>query len=186
MSGILKIFLITKYMVRSFIAIEIPEEIKNKIERVQESIEKEVKNVEKDNLHITLLFLGELENSEIEKIIEIMKEMKAKTFNVEIKGVGFFPNDKFIRIIWAGVYSNELNNLCEELSIKLNKKQKFRGHVTISRVKRKISRDTLERLNKFKNSKFGNFQVKKIVLKKSVLTPTGPKYSDLFVKGLSD
>jgi 2'-5' RNA ligase len=174
---------------RCFIAIDIPEEIKEKIMAIEKELEEKIKEsakfVERENLHITLKFLGEIEENKIPEIKEIINSISFTPFKIKLKGIGVFPNEKFIRVIWIGGESKELEGIASYLDEKLKSIGKFESeeftiHLTIARVKSKINISNF--LNKYQNYEFGEFEVaniNQIKLKKSTLTPKGPIYEDL-------
>ena len=176
---------------RSFIAIDIPEEIKEKIMMVAKELEEKIKGnakfVERENLHITLKFLGEIEENKVQEIKKIINSISISPFRIKLRGIGVFPNENFIRVIWIGGESKELEKIVDHLNKELEKnlkirteEQKFTIHLTIARVKSKINISDF--LDKYKNYEFGEFEVSdinQIKLKKSTLTPKGPIYEDL-------
>src|SRR3990170_3019008 len=91
---------------RCFIAIDIPEEIKAKIIKIQEKFKDfDIKFVEKDNFHFNLKFLGEISEDSIGKINEKIKNVakNIEPFEMKIAGLGVFPSKTYIRVIWIGV-----------------------------------------------------------------------------------
>ncbi|MEM2175107.1 MAG: RNA 2',3'-cyclic phosphodiesterase [Candidatus Micrarchaeia archaeon] len=174
---------------RCFIAIDIPEDLKEKINEFQSDLEKMFKNkikfVEKENLHITLKFLGEINEKELEKLKRILESIKFSPFKVRLKEIGFFPDEKFIRVIWIGGFSDgKLEEISKIINEKLKKEnfyfdERFSPHLTIGRVKEKID---ITKINR--EIDFGEFTVKEIKLKKSTLTQEGPIYEDLVIKEL--
>ncbi|MCD6189658.1 MAG: RNA 2',3'-cyclic phosphodiesterase, partial [Thermococcus sp.] len=94
---------------RAFIAIDINDDIRQRLVEAQEKIEKtksaKIKFVEPENLHLTLKFLGEIteeQAEEIKRLLEIVAK-KHKKHSVRVKGIGVFPNYNYVRVIWAGV-----------------------------------------------------------------------------------
>lgn len=157
---------------RCFAAIDISDELRQKIDDLQMPKEG-IKPVERGNLHITLKFYGEVENTELieKKISEICK--KAKPFEINIRSIGCFLDNNHIKVVWLGIESDELINL-----------QKMFGsekpHLTIARVKTK--NDELKTfMEKNKNIEIGSMPVREIKLKKSILTAKGPLYEDIKV-----
>ena len=65
----------------------------------------DVKLVEPENIHITLKFLGDTDENQIDKINEIMKDavQDSETFKIKLKGAGVFPNHNYIRVMWIGI-----------------------------------------------------------------------------------
>ena len=109
---------------RCFIAVELPESIKaeifHKFENLKESGIVSGKFVEKENSHLTLKFLGELTEEQIEDIKKKLSEVKFEKFNAELGNVGFFPNENYIRVIWVEILSEDVFRLQEEIENKLN------------------------------------------------------------------
>lgn len=183
-------------MVRCFISVDIPKEKQEKLFEIKKDLEKFCfsKFVKRENLHITLKFLGDINDDEIKTVKEKLHSIsKIKSFNVSLSGIGAFPNDKNPRIIWVGIEEGleELILIRNEIDNKILLGEKdsrpFSPHVTICRVKRIFKRDRLEKFLKEKiNFNFGNFLVNKINLKRSVLARNGPIYSDIEVFYLND
>ena len=117
-----------------------------------------------------------------------LKKITFSRFNVVLKGVGGFPNLKNPRVIWVGIDKNggeKLTSIANEIATKLTmlgfkKDKKFKPHLTIFRMKKKIS-DISSIMKEYEALEFGTEIISKIKLKKSVLSPKGPEYSDLLV-----
>ncbi len=170
---------------RTFIAIEIPESIKNKLYNSFNKEKKEnkgVKWVEKKNLHITLKFIGEIEEGKIPLISKILDDVqdKFKTFKVYLSESGAFPDFRFPRVLWVGIHPEEkIKEIFDFMEKKLEKigvlreKRNFHPHITIARVKKK------GKIN-FKKKNFNeDFEIKRVILFKSELNPDGPIYTPL-------
>jgi len=138
-----------------------------------------VKWVKKENLHITLKFLGETDKMPaIEgKIKEIEGEFSP--FKVSLKGVGAFPSQKRAKILWVGVEEG-VKHLTELFSTVENKVhdlgfekeiRKFTPHITFARIKN--GKYSLPENTDFS---FDSFSVNEVTLFKSTLTPKGPIY----------
>jgi 2'-5' RNA ligase len=170
---------------RAFIAIEIPFDIKDKAVALQDDLPSEgIKPVERENLHITLRFLGDIDERKAAEIKSAISAVKFEPFAANCLSVGVFPSEDYIRVVWMGVESSgNLEKIAEELDEKLAglgfAKEKFAGHLTIARVKKKL--DLKDFLSKHKNDFFGEFKISpaNVKLKKSQLTPQGPIYADL-------
>ncbi len=166
---------------RCFISVDIPDKIKREIQNVQEHLpELSGKKIEYANLHLTLKFLGEVDESLISEIKERLSEVKLKKFETEIDSIGLF-SEEFIRIIWLHLAN------CEELQKQIDEglknlfkpEKRFMSHLTIVRVKSINDKEFfLKELKEIKHSKV-NFLVDKFNLKKSVLTTKGPIYETL-------
>ncbi len=172
---------------RCFLAIELSEETRDALARVIE----EAKNagvqavfVDPQILHVTLLFFGDLtEDQAREKISAIKKVcLNAKPFSLEVKGLGFLPNERFIRVFYAESLSPELFELQEKLANALGARDErgFKGHVSLARVKKPKNLDALRALKeKHSQTVFGRTLVRELAFKKSTLTPNGPKYENI-------
>lgn len=176
---------------RTFIAIEIPEEIKKEIINIQNSLpEFKGKITEKENLHLTLKFLGEVDEKSIRKIKRKLGEIKFPKFKTEINSIGFFDNRKSIYSKQLIVWLHMTN--CDELQKEVDKKLKdlfeeekrFMSHLTIARIKGlKNEKNFFSKLKKIKIPEM-NFLVQKFSLKKSKVTRNGPIYEDIEIYGL--
>ncbi|MBE6485613.1 MAG: RNA 2',3'-cyclic phosphodiesterase [Methanosphaera stadtmanae] len=178
---------------RTFLAIEIEPYIKNKIEESQEIIEdsesSNIKFVEVENIHLTLKFFGEIDNTRIEQITDIVNQsIKDKeTYTIKVVNIGAFPNIYNPRVIWTGIKdkNNTTVELIEELDKKFNKigfkkEKNYVPHITIGRVKSISDKEKLTQTLKKLNKKYhGKMEVKKIYLKSSKLTPNGPIYKNI-------
>ena len=188
-------------MIRSFIALELEDiETKEQIISFGQRLkinQPKLKLVEPQNLHMTVKFLGNIEESLAPKIYTILKEkvnekmFQGKTYEFNLIGTGQFRK---YSVIWIKLKGNiqflqdikdtvemQLNN---KLKIVKDKRNEFAPHLTIGRLKsNKINYKTFEIFKKLiqehKNYEFGPFHISEIKLKKSVLTPQGPIYSDL-------
>jgi len=173
---------------RCFIAIDLPEEVKVEIIKVQRQIPLDnlkLKFVEKENLHLTLKFLGELEDFRIQKIKEKLKEISFHSFKVKLANTGIFPSESFIRVIWIGVNPDEkVLQLQKEIDEKLleigfRKEKQFSAHVTIARVK--FVEDKIALIKNMKAIKIKpiEFSINSFKLKKSILSKQGHIYGDV-------
>jgi 2'-5' RNA ligase len=178
--------------IRSFIAIECTSnEIKSKISGIQKNLittNADLKCVQLENLHLTLQFLGDVKTNQIEEVKQIVRQTSFTPFQIDIHGVGAFPNLKRPRTIWAGIREGnlEITDIKRKLEKELaligfkTEKRKFHPHFTICRVRNtRNSKQLFETLLNFENDIFGEQTVDHILLKKSVLTPRGPIYTTL-------
>ena len=177
---------------RCFIAIDLDKKAKEELSKVQEEIERENKDkmkanfVNPDILHLTLRFLGEIDDARVNRIKEILKQLKIEKFNARLNGLGVFPSSNFIRVVWVGLEPKqkfiEIHNMIDtELEkLKMKRDERFESHVTLARIKwLQDKRKFLEKLKKIKVNPI-EFCVDSIKLKKSTLTKEGPIYEDIF------
>lgn len=174
---------------RTFVAVEINnDEILESIKKIQSDLDLRAKPVALENIHFTLLFLGEISEQISFKVQEALSSIKFIEFDVEFQGIGAFPKVSQPRVIWVGIDEKggeQLCNLASQVESALSplgfqRDKPFRSHVTIFRIKNKV-RNISDKLTKFSSEKFGIQRVSEIKFKQSVLTPEGPNYSDLQV-----
>ncbi len=166
---------------RSFIAIELPEPIRDELAKVQEELPRDgIKLVGKENLHLTLKFLGEIDGKKVEEVRGVLKTVSFDPFLINVHGIGVFPNERHVQVIWAGAKGKELELLADNVNNALAREcgqEPFKGHITIARVKRKL--DLQSFLEKYAHTDFGAFECTDFMLKESVLTASGPHYSKI-------
>lgn len=179
-------------LMRCFIAVDLDPSLTQKIITLQSLIKNlDVKLVEPHNLHFTLKFLGDIPDETIDKVKDKLSELAAlaSAFSTTLKGVGVFPSENYIRVIWVGAASEEFTRLHDAVNdalAKLFKKEKASPHLTIARVRSgKDNAGIMDFVKRHKNAEIGQMIVNKIRLKKSTLTPHGPVYDDLAIFELS-
>ena len=183
---------------RCFVAIDLDPELRSGVEDLQKGLKGfDVKLVEPYNLHFTLKFLGEVDNETLERITSKLAEIASKfePFEIDIKGVGCFPSENFIRVVWVG--SDKLSDLQLAVNDSLNILDKEKpnlhdverqpiSHLTIARVRsQSYVKEIKAFANKNKSYKISQMIVNAIKLKKSTVTPKGPVYEDLVTFNLS-
>jgi 2'-5' RNA ligase len=173
---------------RTFIAIDIPAEVKKAVSETIADIKKanliEGNFVKSEQLHLTLKFLGEVQEKDVEKVNSILEEISktTKKFQVELKGLGHFNE----RILWVGGESKDLTNLANGVDESVSKlgfakeTRPFAVHITLCRIKNlKNSKRFAEFIAKYKDKSFGKFVVNEIKLVKSILSEEGPIYEEI-------
>lgn len=178
--------------IRSFIAFDIEDEnIVRSLSKIQNMLletDADLKIVKPENIHITVRFLGEISSAMIERVFGEMEKVDFAPFDIEIKGLGAFPNLRHINVVWAGIRrgANDLRKIYYQLEPNLQKiglrpdDKGFSPHLTIARVRAGKRRDLLAKLiNDLEGYEFGIVKARCLRLKKSVLTPQGPIYSTL-------
>ena len=177
---------------RAFVALEIVDRgVLDSLVAVQEQLVAtgaDLKPVERQNIHFTVKFLGEISQSEALQVDASLKALKLKGGAVEVRGVGAFPNSRRPSVIWAAVAPEHeaivmpiaqsvlsaLRNYGEE------DRRPFRPHATIARVRSPREGGALsECLKNNSEVSFGTTHLRTLKLKSSLLTPRGPVYSDV-------
>lgn len=149
---------------------------------------KALKPVSPSNVHITLKFLGEIYERTVPDIGSVVRQAATgiSPFDLRLVDVGVFPNERSPRVVWVGMDGTEpltrmaaaLEEGCEPLGFP-RERRPFSPHLTLARVREGFRPDVSEFLAKHHGQDFGSFRVERIKLKKSVLTPAGPIYSDV-------
>jgi len=166
---------------RLFVAVELPSELRHRLHLLTRELPQDaIKAVEEENIHITLKFLGDVQEEKIKEITERLGKISFSPFHCTVSGVGVFPNQDYIRVVWAGLQNNEISLLAEEVERALSgigKKEdrEFLAHITIARVRKKI--DVRNFLSKHANESFGDFYISDFVLMESQLGREGPTYT---------
>lgn len=179
--------------VRLFVVVEIPEEIQKKFMELQDKLKKadaDVGWVAPGNFHITLKFIGAIDEEKIDAVTHRVKDAVAhiNSFDISYIGIGVFPTEKNPRVLFVDVADPDkaLAKIHEELDSQLMaldieyKNRPFEAHLTLGRVKtRKNVKKLLEILDSYNSFNFGPEHVTQIVLMKSTLLPNGPAYAKL-------
>jgi len=172
---------------RCFICIDLPKEVQNELSKVQNALPEDSKLIliKPKDIHLTIKFLGEIDEDKAEKVKELLKKLNFLKFKAKIGGTGVFPTPSFIRVIWAGLEPKEEFSKIQDIVDKLLSLENFSAdkewtnHATLARVKfiqdKRIFTEKLKQL-KFKPIEF---TVDNLKLKKSTLTPEGPVYEEL-------
>jgi 2'-5' RNA ligase len=176
---------------RAFIALEISGGVLDSLVEFQSEIAAtgaDVKLVEKENLHFTLKFLGEISEAQAAEAGTRLSKLALQGGEVEIRGAGAFPNASRPRVLWAGV-ARENESLVETIAshvidslhgIGQRDDRPFSAHVTLGRVRSMRNARSLGGLLRENSDRpFGSVNLSHLKLKSSVLTPGGPVYSDL-------
>ncbi len=179
---------------RCFIAIDIDKKTRTNLADLQQKLAGEVdirkgdvKWVNPDNIHLTLKFLGEIEDTQAVEACEIAEQVAARhnNFDIEIASVGTFGG-KSARVVWAGVTqgANELIDLQKDLDNELAQaghpkdQREFSAHLTLCRIGYpKAGAKLAEVCKGYKDYKVGSISADALCVYQSRLTPAGPVYT---------
>jgi len=179
---------------RTFIALDLGRTVRDRLISLQETLSRtapDVKWVEPENLHVTMLFLGEVDNREVLEVCRAVGDCcrQLAPFSMSVEGLGTFGNPRRPRTIWVGVGDGEeevkaLHAAIEarllELGCYRREERAFTPHITLGRVKQDGSGDDLSPvLQKKSDWQAGAVQVREVLVMSSELTPRGPIYSVL-------
>lgn len=178
-------------MARVFSAIDIEDpKILDRLEELQERLDLGFKTVEREKMHLTFEFFEDLNGEEIEQLKSHLENIEFNSFETDIKGIGVFPNEDYIRVVWAGLESEKIYNLYEKVSdngLKSENNYDFIPHITLMRVdevtpgkKKKLQKI----LKEFEDEYIGSIEVKRLKIFESELGPEGSRYKVLHEENL--
>ncbi len=174
---------------RAFIAIELPSELKEKIDGTISELEDadfcEAKWVSEQQLHLTIKFLGEINKEQAEKVKAVLLAItkSTKSFTIQLEGLGHFNQ----RVLWVGGSSDQqAESLANKIDFELGKlgfpkeAREFSIHLTLARIKKVYNWAKMKQILAENETKdFGSFKVDKIKLIESVLSAEGPTYKTI-------
>lgn len=180
---------------RTFIAIDLSEEAKRELAKLQSELKKsnaDVKWVEPENVHLTLKFLGEVTDEYVIKVKEVLDKIASqfKPYEIMLSGIGAFPKLDYPRVIWVGIEKGkiETKEIADKIEEELSKldfqkeDREFSAHLTIGRVRSPKNKQTLKEKLQTLDCKLYTVNctlVSSINLYQSTLTPQGPLYTCL-------
>jgi len=177
---------------RTFFAIELTDEVRKELSSIQERLieaNADIKWVKPENIHLTLKFLGDINESQVEKIKSILDETAKnhKAFKSSLFKIGAFPKLEYPRVIWVGIDENcsiieeiaiKIDDACEKLGFQKEERQ-FSAHLTVGRVRSSKNKAVLREKILSTEIRPISFPVTKLTLFQSTLTPQGPVYTSL-------
>jgi 2'-5' RNA ligase len=170
-------------MYRLFVAVDLPEMVKNSIRTICEGLP-EAKWVDERQLHLTIRFIGEVDSRLFDGIKDNLAEVSESSFILTIKGVGCFPPRKSPRVLWVGIENNEtLIRLAEKVERTLVEKnglepdhRKFSPHITIARFREPATDKISDYLVRHSSFHTESFPVDAFHLYSSTLTRAGAEH----------
>jgi len=177
---------------RSFFAVELSRELKEALGTLRDRLDSpryDVRWVRPGNLHLTLRFLGDMSDQDLETASRAASRAAAQgsPFSLVFRGLGAFPSPGSARIVWVGIEDCPLLvQLESRLSQQLRQAgfpppdKPFKAHLTLGRVKSPQGREDLRHeLERHRDLLLGRQEVPGFSLIKSDLRPSGPVYSAL-------
>lgn len=176
---------------RTFIAINLSEEERNRVQRAARALRTSdypIRWVSPENVHLTLKFLGEVEERRAAELGEAVERAVAgaDSFEMTARGFGAFPSNRRPRVVWVGIEADErLSALFGKLESELEalgfepETRTFKPHLTLGRARRKAGGRDFdgfeERVTSLEYE--DRFGVRSVDLMRSVLKPGGAEYS---------
>ncbi|GAB4539099.1 MAG: RNA 2',3'-cyclic phosphodiesterase [Anaerolineae bacterium] len=191
--------------IRSFVAVELPDEIKGVLAELQGDLKaqlpsKAVRWTRPESIHLTLQFLGDVAPGKVEGVAGALREVCARQtpFTFELEGIGVFPNPGRPRVVWVGVaepggalvaLQKEVVGALAPLGFEAERRP-YTPHLTIGRAARDAGRRELaevgELITRTEVGTLGQVSVEHITLMKSDLQPGGAVYTPLAVLPFSE
>jgi len=187
-------------VIRAFIAIGIPDDVRAAIEEAQAQMKRaqvgvKISWTKIDNLHLTLQFLGSIEETLVAKITSALQFVTEQhvSFELSVHGAGGFPNEIRPRVVWVGCddAAGRLRALAQSIQATMQplgfepERREFSAHLTLGRLRYPRPDVALTRaIESLKNTAFGTLRVEAINLFESQLHPDGSIYRKLSTHAL--
>jgi RNA 2',3'-cyclic 3'-phosphodiesterase len=181
---------------RLFIALPIPESVKDELARVQSDMRANlrshnVKWTKPEQMHLTLRFLGNVPTNVVPELIDLVRAscQSFESLKLKAQGIGFFPNENRPRVIWVGVKDEQgklgalqaaINSAVAPFSEKDEKR--FNGHLTLGRaqaIRGKEIKILAELAQGMADRSFGEWTADRVELMRSELSPQGSHHTCL-------
>lgn len=179
---------------RAFVALEISQaEVLGSLVAFQRELTAtgaDLKTVERENIHFTVKFLGEITQNQACEVDKRLKKLRLSRAEVEVKGVGAFPNARRPSVVWAGVppeHEGKVRPIAQAAISALEgigeqDRRPFTPHLTLARVRSVRGTGELASLLQHNSDRlFGEVGLAELKLKSSVLGSRGPTYTDIGV-----
>ena len=178
-------------VIRTFICIEIPQSIKERINKLQENlrqIDAQISWTKPSNIHLTLKFLGGVEAARIERVKKALARAAngIGPFEVEVGGSGCFPSARSPRVLWIGfsdvpeLLQRLSSNIEDELAregFEREKRKLSSPHLTIGRIRTPHNAARVAEALIARGFESEAFKVTEVILMRSDLKPTGSVYT---------
>jgi 2'-5' RNA ligase len=193
-----------KAVFRAFIAIDLAEELLRKIHEISTGLHERlgdlpVRWIPAENVHLTLKFLGDVSETNVERLAEIIRRVAQAhdCFEISVGSLGVYPNARRPRVIWLGVEAPQallsIQRGIDQETSRLGyetKEQDFSPHLTIGRVSRGADYRELKAISGSLEAEtvgfLGAARVEQVNLYRSDLKPTGAEYSVIYTGKLQD
>ena len=173
-------------MTRVFTAVDIEnEKVLDELEYIRNTLDMNFNSVTRDKMHITLEFFKDLNQKEIEQLKQHLEQVEIDSFKARIKGIGAFPSNEYIRVVWAGAKSDNFRKLYRKASshnLSSDNDHEFKPHITLFRVQNlssKRKRKLKKGMKDHQDYRFGEIEVNSVKIFESRLNGQGSEYKTL-------
>lgn len=148
----------------------------------------DLKTVGRDNLHFTVKFLGEVSDDTVKEVDRRLEGLALSSFDVQVRGVGAFPDLRRPRVVWAGLSRESEGAMRERAAVFIGalegvgkpEDHEFHPHITLARVKSPLNGGSLASFLQLNAARdLGETRITSLRLKSSLLSPSGPAYTDV-------
>ncbi len=175
---------------RLFTGIDLPEEVKDNLDRVIAALRPAAKIgwSGRKNFHLTTKFVGEWPEERLAELSGVLRALPPRdTIEIEVRGLGWFPNPRSPRVFWAGVAAPpQLAQLAGETDEALahlgvpKESRAFSPHLTLARIRQPVPLAALQKaIAGLPSDEFGSFRADRFFLFLSELQPSGSVYTRL-------
>ncbi|MFC6905520.1 RNA 2',3'-cyclic phosphodiesterase [Halalkalicoccus tibetensis] len=176
---------------RLFVSIDLPDEFAEPIADIQEELSEAegIRPTDPTQTHVTLKFLGEVEEGRVPELEEALETAVAESdvspFEAEYGGLGVFPSLEYISVVWLGVREGgeamaRLHEAIERETVDMGfdpEDHEFTSHATVARMDHAGGKEHVQRLVRERDPTVGRAEVGEIRLTESELASDGPVYS---------
>jgi 2'-5' RNA ligase len=195
----------TMEQIRSFVAIELSDQMRSELGQVQESLKSkgiadQVRWVKPEGIHLTLKFLGNVPADNVKEISVAVEQASQgiAPFDISLCGLGCFPTTSRPNVLWIGLEGDTVSLVKLQSTIEASlsrlgypeENRKYTPHLTLGRVNRRVGSADRRRLGDLIQTHsiepLGGMKVSEVSLMKSQLSPSGARYSRLAVAQLEE
>jgi len=184
---------------RLFVSVDLPDDFAEAIADVQSELDDAsgLSMTDPAQAHVTLKFLGEVDESSVEEVLEWLRagvaDAAVEPFECSVAGLGVFPEPEYISVVWLGIEQGgkSLTRLHESIESRAvddgfePEEHSFRPHVTIGRMNHGGGKQHVRTIVENQHPEIGTFSVESVSLTASTLRSDGPVYSTVETVALS-
>jgi RNA 2',3'-cyclic 3'-phosphodiesterase len=177
--------------VRAFLAFETGADVVERLVAMEEELREtraDLKLVERENLHFSVKFLGEIPDELVAEVDRRVGALRIPKMEVWVRGLGAFPDLRRPRVVWAGVSPQDRQRVIVGATAVIkalegvgeSDDRPYHPHITLGRVRSPRNQEALVSVIRENSDRdFGRSHVVSLKLKSSTLTPNGPIYRDV-------